>query len=107
MPLGYLPGGVEFQQLFGQLPSSAFDPFLYPSPIGCAETGQRGWAVQCANVGSDPVQLVGGHVELVLLGVLQDQVLLVLLGFANLGGPSKAGYAVVNVDHVAARDQVG
>ena len=107
MALGYLSGGVELQQVPGQLPGGSLDPFLNPGPLGGAQAGQGGGLVMSPHVGRHPVQVVRGHVEPIVVGVLQHQVLFLLPRFAHPGGPGEAGHAVVHVDDVVAGDQLG
>ena len=47
-----------------------------------------------------------GHVELVVFGVLQHQILFVFVALAHSGGARESGHAVVDVHHVAAGNQV-
>ena len=104
-----LASGMEFQQVLGQFPGCALDLFFDPSPFCRVEPGQRWGLVLSADVGRDSVQVVCGHVQLVFVGVLQDQVLFVLIGpgcqvVPQARRPGEPGDPVVHVDHEAARD---
>ena len=102
VPVGQLPRGVERQELRGHLPRRPGDPLLGALPLLCAQAGQRRRAVHRRDVGGHAVQVVHGNVQLVALGVQEDQV----LGAAAVGGrASGAGepaYAVLHVHHVVA-----
>ena len=60
-----------------------------------------------AHVGADPVEVAGGHVELVAVGVFQDQVFLFFPVVAQVGGAGEPGNPVVDVDDESAGHQVG
>ena len=97
---------MKLQQLLRQLYGCSLDPFLYPGPFSGAQAAEAGWPVLSANESGDSVQVVGGHVELVLLGVLQHQVLLVFAVLCQLGCTSEPGNTVIYMDHEAAGDQI-
>ena len=60
-----------------------------------------------AQIAADPVEMVGGDVELVVVGVLQYQVLFFFAVIANAGGAGLTGHAVVDVDYKCPRNQIG
>ncbi len=97
-----LAGGVEGEQLGGHLAGGALDAGLGALPLLRAEPGERGRTVERRDVGGHAVEVLHGDVELVALGVVDDEVLAVVL---LAGGAARAGepaHAVLDVYHVVA-----
>ena len=105
--LRHLPGGIYPDQLLGHLPGGPLDPLLDAGPFGGAEAGEVGGVVLGPHVGGDPVQVVGGNVELVAVGVLQYQVFPVFAAVVYVGGAGEPGHPMVDVDYEGPGDQVG
>ena len=53
------PGGVELEQLLGQVVDGALDPLLRPDPVGPAEPAELG--ALAARVAADPLDLLDRH----------------------------------------------
>jgi len=75
-------GGLHPQQLSGEVFDRVGDLVFLPLPLAAAELGQRGAALEAADVFLDQVDLRGGHVELDLIGKLQGEVFAAAAGRA-------------------------
>ena len=106
VPLGRLPGGVELDELCGDLPNRLLRAGLRLLPLRAAHLVQGGRLP--ADVAGELVELVGGHVEpvagLAALagGVLQDEVFPVGAVDGALHQLDVAADAVLLVHHVVA-----
>ena len=99
------PGPVQGHHLLGHRRHRPPHPALGALPVGPAHAGEpRGLA---PGVGADRGQLVGGDVEAVLAGVGHQQVVPLDAGHRLGHQALEAADAVVVVDHVVARAEVG
>ena len=71
-------GGVEAQKFGGDFAGGALGAILDALPLAAAQPGQRGRLVGRGDVCAQAIELFGGHVETVIVGVFQDQILPVL-----------------------------
>ena len=103
----HLPRGVEGEEVPGQRLHRLPHPPLRPLPVAAAQPRQPRLVVGGAHVAAHPVQLVGRDEQLVALGVVQLQVLPLVLLHRHPHQPGEAGDAVVDVHHVVARRELG
>ena len=97
------PGGVELEELLGQVVDGPLDPLLRPDPVGPAEPAELG--PLAARVAADPLDLLDRDVDPVALGEAQLEVVALLAGPAAAEHLLVAGDAVVDVDDEVARGQ--
>ena len=105
--LGQLAGGVEGEQLGGHLAGGALDAGLGALPLLRAEPGERGRTVERRDVGGHAVEVLHGDVELVTLGVVDDEVLAVVVLAWSASGAGEPAHAVLDVDDVVAGVELG
>ena len=101
------PAGVQRRQIEGQLFQPRLHLALLTLPFAAAQMVQLGQAVLRADELLHPVELVGGHVELVVSGVLNLQIVPGHAVALHLGHAQINAYAVQVVHHVIAGLQVG
>src|SRR5436309_2364824 len=70
-----LPGGVDVEQLLGEVGHGPADPLLGPGPLLCAQPRQRRRVFARSDITADPSDLVTRHIKLVALGVMELQIL--------------------------------
>ena len=105
--LGQLAGGVEGQQFGGHLAGGAFDAGLGTLPLLRAEPGERGRTVERRDVWGHAVEVLHGDVELVALGVVDDEVLAVVALARGASGAGEPAHAMLDVDDVVTGVQLG
>ena len=101
------PAGVQRRQIEGQLFQPRLDLALLALPLAAAQMVQLGQAVLRADELLHPVELVGGHIELVVPRVLDLQIIPGHAVALHLGHAQINAYAVQVVNHVIAGLQVG
>ena len=107
--LGGLAFGVQFQQIAGDLLHrlAGCGPWRRSSRPSPGATAVGSWLLAHAHVAGQPVGLVDGHVQLVALGILDEQIFALDLLDLALHQPAEAADAKVHVHHVIAVGQVG
>jgi hypothetical protein len=96
-------GGVEADELAGQLLGGAVGAALGALPVVSAEAVDVGAVLLAAEVLLDAVELLGRDIEAVALGVLDEEVLAFLALGAATHESSVEADSVVDVDDVVAR----
>ena len=105
--LHHFARGVELQQVVGDLGDGAPGALLDLLPLGGAQPVQRGDRLPRADVASQPVGLMHGHVELVALGILDLEVLALRAIHGHPDQAVEAADAVLDMHHEVARLHVG
>ena len=105
--LGHRAPRVELQQLLGHLAQRRTDRFLDALPRRAAEAVQARGARVGAEVLRDEVEAVDGDVELVVVGVLEQQEVGVLVADAHRAQPEILPDAVIFVDDEVADGEIG
>ncbi len=101
--LGRGPGGVERQELLGQVVDGPLDPLLRPQPVGAAELAEP--RPLAAGVAADPLDLLDRDEDPVAAGEAQLEVVALLPRPAASEHLLVAGDPVVDVDDEVAGGQ--
>ncbi len=97
------PGGVQLEEVLGQVVDRLADALLGAQPVGAAELGEG--RPLAARVAADPGDLLDRHEDPVAAGERQLEVVAVLACATAPEHPLVAGHAVVDVDDEVARRQ--
>ncbi len=100
-----LSGGIKCQQLLGDLFRSLSGSLFGSCPLLGAQPTQHRRSFAGSYVAADPVYLVGGDIELVASGVVQDQIFLFCVIATYGGDATKSANAVLDVHYIIAWNQ--
>ena len=107
LALGHRPGRVQLEKLLGHLAKGGPHGFLHALPLGAAQAVQARGRHLAPEVLGDQVEALDGQVELVVLGVFEEQEVPLAIADGHGAQTEVAPDPVVLVDHEVARAQIG